>query len=43
MVLNFESQVEGGVRVMAEEFGTWILDQNYDKLDCSSVHELYSN
>lgn len=41
MVLNFESQVKGGVQTMAEEFGTWLLDENYEKLDASSVHKLY--
>ena len=41
MVLNFESQVEGGVSVMAEEFGAWLLDENYDHLDDSAVHKLY--
>ena len=41
MVLNFESQVEGGVQTMADEFGTWLLDENYEKLDASTVHKLY--
>ena len=41
MVLNFESQVEGGVSMMAEEFGAWLLDENYDHLDDSAVHKLY--
>ena len=41
MVLNFESQTRCGVQTMAEEFGTWILDENYDKLDGSAVYALY--
>jgi phosphomannomutase len=41
MVLNFESQTQCGVQTMAEEFGTWILDENYDKLDGSAVYALY--
>jgi phosphomannomutase len=42
MVLNFESQVRGGVATMAEEFGAWLIDENYDHLDGSSVHKLYA-
>ena len=41
MVLNFESQVEGGVKIMAEEVGAWLIDQNFSKLDGSAVHALY--
>ena len=41
MVLNFESQVPGGVKIMAEEVGAWLIDQNFSKLDASAVHALY--
>jgi phosphomannomutase len=41
MVLNFESQVSGGVKIMAEEVGAWLIDQNFSKLDASAVHALY--
>jgi phosphomannomutase len=43
MVLNFESQTKCGVQAMAEEFGTWILDENYDKLDATAVYALYDS
>ena len=39
-VLNFESEVPGGVVAMAKEFSAWLKSKDFAELDASAVHAL---
>jgi hypothetical protein len=37
MVLNFESEVHGGVEIMAKALKTWFFEKDFEDVDVSAM------
>lgn len=40
MVLNFESDVPGGVKSMAKEFSAWFVGETFEDVDAAKLHDV---